>query len=127
MAPDGRISIFVEGRINVRTTKKAGQSPGPQVGDVVPITTAVDDELAAMCKALGHPVRLQIVRMLARHGKCYFGSIADAVSVAPSTASQHVSVLKEAGLIKGWADEQRSCYCVNPDQLARVIKLLGAL
>jgi ArsR family transcriptional regulator len=93
---------------------------------VIPISAAVED-LAAMCKALGHPVRVQIVRMLAQHGKCYFGSIADAVSVAPSTASQHISVLKEAGLIKGWADEQRSCYCVDQERLAWVAKLLAAL
>jgi ArsR family transcriptional regulator len=95
--------------------------------DVAPISSAADEELAVMCKALGHPVRVQIVRMLARHGKCYFGSIADALSVAPSTASQHISVLKEAGLIKGWADEQRSCYCVDQGRLARVSKLIEGL
>jgi ArsR family transcriptional regulator len=95
--------------------------------EIVPIAAPADDELAVLCKALGHPVRLQIVRMLARHGKCYFGSIADAVAVAPSTASQHISVLKEAGLIKGWADEQRSCYCVDPAKLARLQKLIDGL
>lgn len=103
-----------------------GPLPHGTDADVVPIAPA-DENLAAMCKALGHPVRLQIVRMLARHGKCYFGSIADAVAVAPSTASQHLSVLKEAGLIKGWADEQRSCYCVDQERLARLTKLIGAL
>jgi ArsR family transcriptional regulator len=91
---------------------------------VVPLAKVLEDDLAAMCKALGHPVRVQIVRMLAEHGKCYFGSIADAVSVAPSTASQHLTVLKEAGLIKGWADEQRSCYCVDQERLARLRKLI---
>jgi len=94
---------------------------------VVLLPAAPDAELAALCKALGHPVRLQIVRMLARHGKCYFGPIADAVSVAPSTASQHLTVLKEAGLIKGWADAQRSCYCVDPAKLTRLRKLIGDL
>jgi ArsR family transcriptional regulator len=88
---------------------------------------AADEDLALMCKALGHPVRIQILRMLAQHGRCYFGSIADAVAVAPSTASQHLSVLKEAGLIKGWADEQRSCYCVDQERVARLAKLIGAL
>jgi ArsR family transcriptional regulator len=110
------------------TSKRKPTLPASaRAAEVVPIGAAADDELAAMCKALGHPVRLQIVRMLARYGRCYFGSIAEAVSVAPSTASQHISVLKEAGLIKGWADEQRSCYCVDKDRLARVAKLIGAL
>jgi ArsR family transcriptional regulator len=107
--------------------KKKTLSPAAARADVVPIGAAADAELATMCKALGHPVRLQIVRMLARYGRCYFGSIAEAVAVAPSTASQHMSVLKDAGLIKGWADEQRSCYCVDKDRLVRVAKLIGAL
>jgi ArsR family transcriptional regulator len=106
---------------------KAATTALRRSAEIVPIRTGADAELAAMCKALGHPVRVQIVRMLARYGRCYFGSIAEAVSVAPSTASQHVSVLKEAGLIKGCHDEQRSCYCVDPDRLARVAKLIEGL
>jgi ArsR family transcriptional regulator len=114
-------------RMTARKAAAVARRPGPPGAEVVPIATAADDDLAAMCKALGHPVRLQIVRMLARHGKCYFGSIADAVAVAPSTASQHLSVLKDAGLIKGWADEQRSCYCVDQERLTRLTKLVGGL
>jgi ArsR family transcriptional regulator len=110
------------------TTAKRISPPQPRAAvsdaDVVAFASAVDADLAAMCKALGHPVRLQIVRMLARHAKCYFGSIADALAVAPSTASQHLTVLKEAGLIKGWADAQRSCYCVDQERLARLRKLI---
>lgn len=118
------------------TLKKSAAAKAPPraapKADVVPITARPvaprkDDDLAAMCKALGHPVRLQIVRMLARHGKCYFGPIADAVAVAPSTASQHISVLKDAGIIKGWADEQRSCYCVDSARLAQLKGLIGDL
>ena len=111
-------------------TKKsaaAAARPPPARAQVVPIAPAHDDDLASMFKALGHPVRMQILRMLARHGSCYFGSIADALAVAPSTASQHVSVLKEAGLVKGWADEQRSCYCVDAQRLARLKALVGDL
>lgn len=112
-------------------SKKATASvrvrPDQVRAEVVPISAPLDQDLAAMCKALGHPVRLQIVRMLARHGKCYFGSIAEAVRVAPSTASEHLSVLKKAGLIKGWADEQRSCYCVDQERVARLTKLIAGL
>jgi ArsR family transcriptional regulator len=108
-------------------TSRTSTARARRSADIVAIDTPADAELAAMCKALGHPVRVQIVRMLARYGQCYFGSIAEAVSVAPSTASQHVSVLKEAGLIKGSHDEQRSCYCVDHDRLARVAKLIEGL
>src|SRR5580765_4207650 len=74
------ISLFVEWRIAMRSTRKPVAAAAPKAAEIVPITKMADEELAAMCKALGHPVRIQIVRMLARHGQCYFGSIADAVS-----------------------------------------------
>lgn len=85
------------------------------------------DELAVLCKALAHPARVQLLRYLARQGTCYFGSLADVVGLAPSTTSQHVKVLKEAGLLLGSAEEQRTCYCVNPDRLAVLKRLVKAL
>ncbi|WP_075791062.1 ArsR/SmtB family transcription factor [Massilia putida] len=85
--------------------------------------TEIDvDDLARMCKALAHPARLQLLRHLIDHGECYFGSLADVLPLAPSTISQHVSILKEAGLIEGSSDVQRVCYCVNQERL-RQLKL----
>lgn len=89
---------------------------------------AIDaDELALMCKALGHPARVQLLNYLSAYGACYFGSLADVLPLAPSTISQHVSVLKQAGLILGSADEQRVCYCVNTERLARLKQMIGGL
>lgn len=85
------------------------------------------DELALLCKALGHPARVQLLRHLAQHGECYFGSLADVVALAPSTISQHMSILKDAGLVSGSADEQRTCYCINPRRLQQLKGLFGAL
>ena len=89
---------------------------------------AIDlDDLAAMCKALGHPARLQLLRHLIEYGECYFGNLADVLPLAPSTISKHVSILKEAGLIHGSSDVQRVCYCVNPQRLEQLKAMLGAL
>jgi ArsR family transcriptional regulator len=85
------------------------------------------DDLAAMCKAIGHPARLQLLRHLISHGDCYFGSLADVLPLAASTISKHVSILKEAGLIEGSSDVQRVCYCVNPARLAQLKGAIGAL
>lgn len=85
------------------------------------------DDLAALCKAIGHPARLQLLRHLVKHGDCYFGSLADVLPLAPSTISKHVSILKEAGLIEGSSDLQRVCYCVNPARLAQLKEAIGAL
>lgn len=85
------------------------------------------DEMAMLCKALGHPARVQLLRYLAAYGACYFGSLADVLPLAPSTISQHVTILKQAGLILGSSDEQRVCYCINPERLAQLKQLINAL
>lgn len=73
-----------------------------------------------MCKALAHPARVQLLRHLVAYGDCYFGSLTDVLPLAPSTVSQHVSILKEAGLIEGSSDAQRVCYCVNKERLGQL-------
>lgn len=85
------------------------------------------EELAVLLKALAHPARIRLLQHLARQGTCYFGNLSDVVELAPSTTSQHVKVLKDAGLVLGSAEEQRTCYCVNPDRLAVLKRLVDAL
>jgi ArsR family transcriptional regulator len=85
------------------------------------------EEVARMCKALGHPARVQLLKHLVDHGDCYFGSLADVLPLAPSTISQHVTILKEAGLIEGSANEQRVRYCVNTERLAQLKLAIGSL
>lgn len=85
------------------------------------------EELAVLLKALAHPARIRLLQHLARHGNCYFGNLSKVVDLAPSTISQHVQVLKAAGLLLGSAEEQRTCYCVNPDRLAVLKRLVETL
>lgn len=90
--------------------------------------SAIDaDDLARMCKALAHPARVQLLRHLIDYGDCYFGSLTDVLPLAPSTVSQHVSILKEAGLIEGSSDAQRVCYCVNKKRLQELKAAVGDL
>jgi DNA-binding transcriptional ArsR family regulator len=77
-----------------------------------------DRRMAACFKALGHPVRLQIVRQLLEHGACFGGDISSRVPVAASTASQHLKILKEAGLVTGTVDGPRRCYCIRKEAIA---------
>lgn len=86
-----------------------------------------DRELAALAKALGHPVRVAILRLLRRRGSCICGDIVDELPVAQATVSQHLKVLKEAGFIKGEIDGPRVCYCEDPRALGRLKKLLEEL
>ena len=69
--------------------------------------------LAAACKALAHPARLAILQTLAERGTCICGEIVEVMPLSQATVSQHLKVLKEAGLITGEIDGTRSCYCIN--------------
>lgn len=86
-----------------------------------------DAELATLTKALAHPARVRIVRLLARRTTCVCGEIVDELDLAQSTVSQHLKVMKEAGLIQGEVDGPRVCYGLNPHVLRRFKALVGSL
>lgn len=75
--------------------------------------------LAEQAKALSHPARLAIVEHLAARETCVCGDLVDALPLAQATVSQHLKVLKTAGLVKGEVDGPRSCYCLDRDALSR--------
>ena len=77
-----------------------------------------EEWLATLCKALGHPVRVQIVRLLMDVETCVCGDIVEKLPLAQSTVSQHMKVLKDAGLVKGEIDGPRTCYALDRDALA---------
>src|SRR5690242_16712115 len=86
-----------------------------------------DEELATLAKALGHPARVQVMRLLVRREACICGDIVDELPLAQSTVSQHLKVLKDAGLIRGEIDGPRTCYCVEPRTMRRLKALIGSL
>ena len=103
----------------------ARTDPSP---DVRPVEgDEADEELAGLAKALGHPARVQIVRLLARREACICGDIVDELPLAQSTVSQHLKVLKDAGLIRGEIDGPRVGYCVEPRTMRRLKALVGSL
>ncbi len=71
--------------------------------------------LARMLKALGNPIRFQIVKTLAERQTCITQEIVDSMPLAQSTVSQHLQVLREAGLILGEIEGPATCYCLDPD------------
>jgi ArsR family transcriptional regulator len=68
-----------------------------------------------MLKALGNPIRFEIVKTLAARQTCITKEIVDIVPLAQSTISQHLRVLREAGLIQGEIEGTATCYCLDPD------------
>jgi len=88
---------------------------------------AADELLARLSKALGHPTRVAILRMLLRQRGCIVGELVERLPYAQSTVSQHLKHLKEAGFVRGEVDGPRVCYCVEPATVAAFERLVLAL
>jgi ArsR family transcriptional regulator len=107
-----------------------GSCPVPDSGtaDLRPVEGPdADREIAELGKALGHPARVRILRLLSRRTSCMCSEIVEEFTLAQSTVSQHLKVLKEAGLIRGEIEGPRICYWVEPGALRRLKALVAAL
>jgi len=99
----------------------------PVVADI-PSSDEVDDEaLAAMAKALGHPTRVKILRLLAERQACVTGDLVAELPLAQSTISEHLRILREAGLIQGEIEGPRTSYCVDRAGLAAMQQAVTSL
>lgn len=89
---------------------------------------ASDDEgVARLAKAVGHPARVAILRALLARGTCIGCDLADQVGLAASTTSEHLRILKAAGLITGRIDHPRVCYALAPDAVTPLRDFVAAL
>lgn len=79
---------------------------------------------ARFAKALGHPVRIYIIELLAKQSCCYSGDLTEILPIAKSTLSQHLKELKNAGLIQGEIEAPKIKYCLNRDNWELAKKLL---
>ena len=116
------ISYLDEIRMNPNVTI---QAPCPPDEDVRTRTLPVD--LAHLAKALGHPARVHILKVLLAKDACIAGELSEELPLAASTVSQHLKILKDAGFIKGEVDGPRRCYCVDKSVLDRFKNLVRTL
>ncbi|MCP9745320.1 helix-turn-helix transcriptional regulator [Lacihabitans sp. CS3-21] len=79
--------------------------------------TVKDNKLAKYAKALSHPARIAILRILIKRQSCICGDIVEELPLSQSTVSQHLKELKEAGLIKGEIEGAKVCYCIDETEL----------
>lgn len=86
-----------------------------------------DRELAALAKALGHPARVKILRHLAHQKACICGDLVLEVGLAQATVSQHLKVLKTAGLVQGTISGPSTCYCIERSSLNRLKTWIGEI
>ena len=90
------------------------------------VSVPTDEKLAMYAKALAHPIRLFILRFLEKQCACFAGDISEKLPIANSTVSQHLKVLKEAGLIKGTINPPTIKYCINKENWDEAKALFSA-
>lgn len=91
------------------------------------IYSDVTEHTARYAKALGHPVRLAILKHLSNQSCCFTGDLVDIIPLAQSTISQHLKELKNAGLIVGEIDLPKIKYCIHQENWKRAKRLFETL
>jgi predicted transcriptional regulator len=89
--------------------------------------TTEQHEIAQIAKAMGHPVRIYILQLLAGQSCCYSGDLAEVLPIARSTLSQHLKALKDAGLIQGEINPPKIKYCIHQENWGKARALFGGL
>ena len=89
--------------------------------------TKEQEQLARFAKALGHPIRVAILQLLANQTCCFHGDMSEILPVAKSTLSQHLNELKDAGLIQGTFTPPTVKYCINKENWTIAKKLFEGL
>src|SRR5262245_14120925 len=89
--------------------------------DLRPVEGAeADGDLAQLAHALGHKVRVAILRRVRARGGCTCGELVGELGLAQSTVSEHLRVLRDAGLVQSGADGVRSPYRADVHRLRRL-------
>lgn len=83
----------------------------------IELPNTTDERLLAMLRAVANPIRYRILQILDDRGECQCGPLGDTLPIAQSTLSQHLKVLREAGLIKGNVTGPSICYCRDEDSI----------
>ena len=92
-----------------------------------PRAREADEQIAVLAKALAHPARIGIVRMLLERQTCVGCDVVEHIGLAQSTTSQHLQILKAAGIILGEIERPRVCYSLNPRAVDPLKTLVDAI
>lgn len=98
-----------------------------RVETTVPTAAPSHEQVAKIAKALAHPARVQIVETLLRRTTCIGCDLVEEIGLAASTTSEHLRILKEAGLIVGEIARPRICYSLDPEAVAPLTSFLKAV
>ncbi len=99
----------------------------PEACCTLDLEGADQERFLRMCKALGNPIRFEILKFLLTHPGCITGSLVEHLPIAQSTTSQHLAVLKEAGWIRGTITGAATSYCLDDEQVGWFKRIVGEI
>ena len=89
--------------------------------------TKTENKVSDWAKALSHPARIKILKILAQKNVCMCGDFVDLMPLAQATVSQHLKELKRVGFIKGEIEGPKICYCLDYSTVTEAQKKLNEL
>jgi len=89
----------------------------PEACCTLDISGVEQERLVAMFKAIGNPLRFEIMKFLVTHPGCITGDIVDYLPIAQATVSQHIKVLRQAGWIEGTVEGTATNYCLHEENI----------
>jgi len=99
----------------------------PEACCTLDISGKEKDRLVTLFKALGNPIRFEIMKFLLTHPGCITGDIVDYLPIAQATVSQHLKVLRQAGWIEGTTEGTATSYCLNEANIAWFREKVGEI
>ncbi|WP_413466673.1 ArsR/SmtB family transcription factor [Photobacterium sp.] len=102
-------------------------APCVTVLDCIDVDEAQEQAIAAAAKALSHPARIRILRILARQQGCLNSDLVGELGLAQSTVSEHLRILREAGFVIAEPKPPRTCFTINADKLNEFRSMLTYL
>lgn len=83
-------------------------------------------EIAKLAKVLAHPARVAILEYIAKQQDCICGDLVDEIGLSQPTISQHLQVIRNAGLLQGSFEGKRLCYCLDSDRFLELQNLFNS-
>lgn len=99
----------------------------PEACCTLDIDGAEQQKLIAMFKALGNPIRFEMMKFLITHPGCITADIVDYLPIAQATVSQHTKVLRQAGWVKGTEVGTATSYCLHEENIAWFREVVGEI
>ncbi len=111
----------------IKTAKENPCNPCPEEEPLPLDESQTDETLAKLSWAIAHPARVKLLRILIARSSCVCGELVELMPLSQSTVSQHLKILKDAGIVQGEIDGPKVCYCVNQKGLAVLKALINGL